>query len=107
MHGIVNFEVVFYIFCVLWQNVICIFGGFHIGIAACAENKKPQTIKKRGSDIGTLKDQSCMSACSSIEKKHKTDDPFDLLWLLMQESEKQILKLVGTEPMQIKLTHRK
>ena len=63
--------------------------------------------KKRGSDIGTLKDQSCMSACSSIEKKHKTDDPFDLLWLLMQESEKQILKSAGTEPIQIKLTHRK
>lgn len=63
--------------------------------------------KKRGSDIGTLKDQSCMFACSSIEKKHKMADPFDLLWLLMQESEKQILKLVGTEPMQIKLTYRK
>ena len=31
MHEIVNFGVVFYIFCVLWQNAIYIFGGFHIG----------------------------------------------------------------------------
>ena len=45
MHGIVNFEVVFYIFCVLWQNVICIFGGFHIGIAAYAGNALGRTVK--------------------------------------------------------------
>lgn len=38
MHEIVNFGVVFYIFCVLWQNAIYIFGGFHIGIAAYAGN---------------------------------------------------------------------
>ena len=31
----------------------------------------------------------------SIEKKYKTDNSLDLLWLLMQESEKRILKLVG------------
>ena len=30
----------------------------------------------------------------SIEKMYKTDDPLDLLWLLMQESEERILKLV-------------
>ena len=30
----------------------------------------------------------------SIEKKHKTDDPLDLLWLLMQESKQRICKLV-------------
>lgn len=32
----------------------------------------------------------------SIEKKHKTDDPLDLLWLLMQESKQRICKLVET-----------
>ena len=31
----------------------------------------------------------------SIEKKHQMDNLLDLLWLLMQESEKRILKLVG------------
>lgn len=30
----------------------------------------------------------------SIEKKYKADDPLDFLWLLMQESEERILKLV-------------
>lgn len=30
-----------------------------------------------------------------IEKEHKTDDPLDLLWLLMQESKPRICKLVG------------
>ena len=35
------------------------------------------------------------SKLRSIETKHKTDDPLDLLWLLMQESEKRMLKLVG------------
>lgn len=45
MHEIVNFGVVFYIFCVLWQNAIYIFGGFHIGIAAYAGNALGRAVK--------------------------------------------------------------
>ena len=45
MHEIVNFQVGFYTFCILWQNRIYIFGGFHIGIAARAGNAFDGTVK--------------------------------------------------------------